>query len=312
MLLQPPTVFAQIEMISAEMLPIDANQPAVNGKVDGIVQLRFKLTTDSTCGDQPTYFRLTFSDAPATNGSNSGITLLPSGQGGLRDIMGQGSQISYTVDNYGKADINVGSWPGNRLQWPSQGSNLTSEVLSATFNVKINASFIEANHNPAVKKISFYIVGWYGNHCDFNDSIKLDTGAVQGSKVKISGLKDVALTDRKTESDYMNVCLYSNTMEARLEFSGATQAHRNIFSLSNSAGSDIPYEVEVLDRQGIKKTVRKNTPNNGGDWSFSETDENCSGSGGWNMQLKIKAYPLSSTHPPGIYTDTMTVTASPK
>ncbi|WP_067516130.1 hypothetical protein [Endozoicomonas ascidiicola] len=319
--------WGKIEMISAIMDPIDPDNSTNDGKVNGKVQLTFKLSRDNhACGNQPTHFRLGFSDEAASGGSNGteGITVWPKGNNGLADSMGanQGGQAYYVTDlSSNKISFNIGQWAGNQTQWPTQSNNTSSEaLLSADFDIQIWPEFLENQGTPGIKTIEFYIVGWFGNHkCSYNDSIKVEGTINNNAKVRVSGLKDVSFTEQDLISPNIpkvtqNICVYSNTGAAAINFEGLNSAPGEAFHLSNHAGHIVHYQIWLKHDTGTSwrgSLIRTEGEKPNILLDAHKTSEDCSGRNNNLFTVRLRTDDMGPL-PPGIYKDTMTIIVSPR
>ena len=174
--------------------------------------------------------------------------------------------------------------------------------LDAEFDIRLNKSGL-MSLKPGESR-SFYIIGLDDESTRFRDTLEVRVIRKGNTKVKISGLEDVAL-DQQTLTRTMAFCVYvSENGWYRLKASSQAGAAASRFQLTNRAGVFVDYQLDFRRWGGINwQPMVPDTFYNGyGYWL-----EDCGGNSNASFRVSVPVPPRQS----GIYQDTVTVTVEP-
>ncbi|MGB0360004.1 MAG: hypothetical protein ACPGEF_01130 [Endozoicomonas sp.] len=220
----------------------------------------------------------------------------------LDDVMGLQVTYAGTGTNNQTMAFNLRNWSG-------EVDNVSSTDLSVTFDFNLNKQALKAlaaNSNS----LDFYVIGEDTESSHYIDSIKVSIPIFDNPMVKISKLRDIKLSKSRLRAS-TKACVYSTTGKVSLDFDGNNSLPNNAFYLTNSASSQINYMLTIRDKiNSIEENLTTETALRNLEWDANDNSKSCSGS--TNMLFIVKALPGTSSSQSGVYSDTMTVTVSPR
>ena len=136
------------------------------------------------------------------------------------------------------------------------------------------------------------------------------------SRVRISGLSDVAFTNVDPSADVsnaQNVCVWSNTSTQGYRLTASGSGASNAFTLANSALT-VPYTVEWNGSSGQTSGTALTTGSALTGLTSSATNSNCASgpSASASLIVKIGAASLQTMNASTSYTGTLTLLVAPE
>lgn len=136
------------------------------------------------------------------------------------------------------------------------------------------------------------------------------------SRVRISGLSDVALTNVDPSldaSNAQNVCVWSNTSTKGYNITAAGSGAGSAFTLANAALT-VPYTVEWSASSGQTSGTALTTGASLTGLTSTATNANCASgpSASASLIVKIAAADLQNMQPSANYTGTLTMVVAPE
>ena len=223
------------------------------------------------------------------------------------------NSISYTVSgNAGflqSGYFALGSW-SNKMQ-----TNDNQSEFQATFDIKLNRDkLLDYLDGKNKKNFTFYVIAQDVQDTGHHDYIKVKIEVKQIEEVKISGLQDVVFDKADmpgTLSGGFDFCVFSSTGKAKIEINGSCNSDEPLLlGPSGVCDGDNEIKYELILTHKDTEASKKYKKDGQKDFLASQ-DVSCNATTNMRLDVEIKENEYKNK-PAGVYTDTVTVTVSPK